>query len=355
MQKEERQRLIQKAKQTALTEYFRASGYKLRQHGHEVYVDGLPGHQLCINSATNQWFDHYTGAGASNNAVECLIQVLDKSFEQAVFELTGRDISFSRAEEFPKSFRPQYTSPPRPAKPEPTKKELKMPARAETMRQVFAYLCKTRGIPSAIVQELAHSGLLYQSEHRTDTIVNGQPKTYRNANAVFVHRDAKGTIIGAEIQGCNSDRRYKGIAPGTGASAFMFTPVPARDGKIRRAYIFESAIDLLSFYTFCENKSKLTGSVLVSMAGLKPSVPKQLQAHGIEIISCVDNDDAGRRFESENGFVRSEFVKQKLDHRGFKDWNELLTLGKNNPNATLIENPQQTQRPTMSFHRGKRA
>ena len=119
MQKEERQRLIQEAKETSLTEYFRASGYKLRQHGHEVYVDGLPGHQLCINSATNQWFDHYTGAGASNNAVECLIQVLDKSFEQAVFELTGRDISFSRAEEFPKSFRPQYTSPPRPAKPEP--------------------------------------------------------------------------------------------------------------------------------------------------------------------------------------------------------------------------------------------
>ena len=160
----------------------------------------------------------------------------------------------------------------------PTKKELQMPARAETMRQVFAYLCKTRGIPGVIVQELAHSGLLYQSEHRTDTIVNGQPKTYHNANAVFVHRDAKGTIIGAEIQGCNSDRRYKGIAPGTGASAFMFTPVPARDGKIRRAYIFESAIDLLSFYTFCENKSKLTGSVLVSMAGLKPTVPKQLQA-----------------------------------------------------------------------------
>ncbi len=356
MQKEERQRLIQEAKQTSLTEYFRASGYKLRQHGHEVYVDGLPGHQLCINSATNQWYDHYTGTGASNNAVECLIQVLDKSFEQAVFELTGRDISFSRAEDFPKSFRPQYTSPPRPAKPEPTKKELRMPERSETMRQVYAYLCKTRGIPYAIVQELAHSGLLYQSEHRTDTIVNGQPKTYHNANAVFVHRDRNGTVIGAELQGCNSKRRFKGIAPGTGDSAFMFTPVPARDGKIRRAYIFESAIDLLSFYTFCENKHLLTGSLLVSMAGLKPSVPKRLQAEGIEIISCVDNDDAGRRFEQDNGFVRSESVKQKLDHRGFKDWNELLTLGSKDPNVSLIEqSQQQTQKPAIPFHRGKRA
>lgn len=358
MQKEERQRLIQEAKLTSLTEYFRQSGYKLRQYGHEVYVDGLSGHQLCINSATNQWCDHYVeGSGATNNAVECLIQVLDKTFEQAVFELTGRDISYSRAEKYPRSFRPQYTSPPRPKVPEPVKKELRMPERAETMRQVYAYLCKTRGIPIAVVQELAHTGLLYQSEHRTETVVNGKPKIYRNANAVFVHRDAKGTIIGAELQGCNSERRFKGIAPGTGNSAFMFTPVPTRDGKIRRAYIFESAIDLLSFYTFCENKSKLTGSLLVSMAGLKPSVPKRLQAEGIEIISCVDNDDAGRRFEQENGFVRSESVKQKLDYRGFKDWNELLTLGGKNPNASLIEGQQQeqTQKPSIPFRRGKRA
>ena len=200
MQKEERQRLIQEAKLTSLTEYFRQSGYKLRQYGHEVYVDGLPGHQLCINSATNQWCDHYVeGSGATNNAVECLIQVLDKTFEQAVFELTGRDISYSRAEEYPRSFRPQYTSPPKPKFPEPVKKELRMPERAETMRQVYAYLCKTRGIPSTVVQELAHTGLLYQSEHRTETVVNGKPKIYRNANAVFVHRDAKGTIIGAEL------------------------------------------------------------------------------------------------------------------------------------------------------------
>ena len=50
------------------------------------------------------------------------------------------------------------------------------------------------------------------------------------------------------------------------------------------------------------------------MAGLKPTVPKQLREQGIEIFSCVDNDDAGRKFENENGFKRSDGVKALLDN-----------------------------------------
>lgn len=47
-------------------------------------------------------------------------------------------------------------------------------------------------------------------------------------------------------------------------------------------------------------------------------------SRGSRDFSCVDNDDAGRRFEKENGFVRPKGVIEQLDKQGFKDWNELL-------------------------------
>ena len=77
--------------------------------------------------------------------------------------------------------------------------------------------------------------------------------------------------------------------------------------------------------------------MFVSMAGLKPEIPKKLQKQGIKIISCVDNDDAGRRFERENNFVRNDGVKKYLDEKGFKDWNELLVFQSENPNANIME------------------
>lgn len=350
MKKEDFEVLIQQARRADLLDYFQKSGYTVRKHGGEYYVEEFP--SLCIKAETNAWFFHYSSKGATNNSIDCLVHVLDKDFRQAVFELTGQDVSLARSSSYPQEQRPRYTAPPRPAQPVPQKRELQMPQQAENMRRVFAYLCQSRKIPAAIVEELAHTGLLYQSENTVHSIAEGEQKIFHNANAVFVHRSTSGDVVGAEIQGCNSFRRYKGVAPGTGDSAFVFVPVPAKDNRIRRAYLFESAIDLLSFYTFCTDKQKLVGSALVSMAGLKPTVPKQMQAAGIQIVSCVDNDDAGRKFEQENGFIRSEFVKQKLDSQGFKDWNELLVFrtGDTN-NAANVSQPAQPEKRANFFRR----
>ena len=114
-----------------------------------------------------------------------------------------------------------------------------------------------------------------------------------------------------------------------------FIATAAQWEKMHRAYLFESAIDLMSFYSFCKQKELLEGSALISMAGLKPSIPKKLRAEGVEIISCVDSDEAGQRFEHDNGFARSESVRQKLDDFGFKDWNERLVFTANHPDIDL--------------------
>lgn len=335
MENNEYKELVQRARKVDLLGYLKSSGYTISPHGQQFYVKEFPG--LCVKPENNSWYHFYTNQGSTNNSIDCLTNVIGHSFKQAVYELTGQDFKSSNANNFSKEQAPDYKYPPKTKAPERAKKELKMPEQAENMRQLFAYFCKTRKIPSQIVEEMVRSGLLYQSQNIVNTTINGIPQTFKNANAVFIHKNEKGQAVGGEIQGLNSFKRYKGMVSGTGESAFTFTPFPTSDGKPKRAYIFESAIDLMSFYTFCDKK-KLNGAMFVSMGGLKPVIPKKLEADGVQIVSCVDNDDAGRRFEAENNFIRSAGVKHELDEKGFKDWNELLVFKSENPDANLLEN-----------------
>lgn len=172
------------------------------------------------------------------------------------------------------------------------------------MRNVFAYLCKTRGISPDIVSQLAHEKLLYQD-------VRG--------NAVFVHKNDNGETVGAEIQGTNSEKRFKGVAAGTGESVFA-VKVGGHSCRIEKCYVFESAIDLMSFKQLA-NQDKIQNSLLVSMAGLKPNSLKNIAEKGIKIYSCVDNDEAGREFETTN---RLPSCRRILVENGVKDYNELL-------------------------------
>lgn len=184
----------------------------------------------------------------------------------------------------------------------PKKRELVLPERDDTMRNVYAYLCQTRKIDSQIVSDLVKEGLLYQD---------------KMGNAVFLHKDDNGQIIGAELQGTNSYKRFKGMAAGTSDSLFAI-----KIGQPNRAYVFESAIDLLSFKQLA-NPEKIQNSVLVSMAGLKPNSLNRLTEKGLRLHSCVDNDEAGIKFNATNGLVPCNKI---LIDNGVKDFNDLLKL-----------------------------
>lgn len=320
MKSEDYKAVLEDAKTTNILEYFENSGYTIQKCKDNYYVKEIPG--LCIKPEKNQWYTHYENVGRTNNSIDCLLHYFDMTFNQAVYELTGVDIARDRSSDYTPT-RPSY-SPPKIINRVVQNKELKIPEQADNMRMMFAYFCKTRKIPAKIVEELVHAQLLYQSQSDVIVEVNGVTQKQKKQNAVFLHKDTNGEIIGGEIQGISSYKRFKGIIQGTGESVFKFTPIP--DKKITKAFLFESAIDLMSFYTLCfsGDRKKLEGTTLISMAGLKPTIPKQLEREGIKIISCVDNDDAGRKFEQENNFQRSESVKRHLDYNGFKDWNELL-------------------------------
>ncbi len=274
---------IECARSANLAEYFQSHGYDCELKKGELHIKGYGG--FFVNVNTNQWTCFSENKGGSN-AVNCLTEMLGMDFKTAVKELAGNAVSYT-----PKHETNSYSA---------QKKGLVLPEKADNMKKVFAYLCKTRKINSEIVSQLAHDKLLYQD-------VRG--------NAVFVHRDENGNIVGAEIQGTNSEKRYKGVAQGTSESVFAL-----KIGEPKKAYVFESAIDLMSFKQLA-NPDKIQNSVLVSMAGLKPNSLRSLAEAGVKMYSCVDNDEAGIKFSEVNGLTPCRKI---LEENGVKDYNELL-------------------------------
>ena len=178
---------VEKARQASLADFFIQNGFEAERVRNELHVKGYGG--LYINTDTNEWYcfsqaDKHGG----RNAINCLTEIIGMDFKTAVEALTGENISHG-------VYNPTEQTLPK-------KKELVIPERAESMRNVFAYLCKARKIDSKIVSDLAHNGLLYQD---------------KRGNAVFLHIDDNGEILGAELQGTNTYQRFKGVAAGTAA------------------------------------------------------------------------------------------------------------------------------------------
>ncbi len=295
---------IEQARHADLGEYFKHNGYEVEQRRNELHVKGYGG--LYINTETNEWYCFsQPEKGGGRNAVNCLTKILGMDFKTAVCELTGYSCS-------------RHVSYERPAPP-PKKRELLLPERGDDMKRVFAYLCGTRKINSEIISDMVRGGLLYQD---------------KMGNAVFLHKDEKGVIVGAEIQGTSTYRRFKGVAAGTSDSVFS-----VKIGVPNRAYVFESAVDLLSFRQLA-NPDKIQNAALVSMAGLKPNSLKSLSDNGLRLYSCVDNDEAGIKFTTKNGLIPCNKV---LSENGVKDFNELLQLITHNREKVAQNCPAQTE------------
>ena len=282
--------LIQRARNANLAEYFQSSGYECELRRNELHVKGYGG--LFVNTQTNEWycFSQSGSTHGGKNAINCLTDVIGLDFKTAVEELAQSRFSYEKSHAN-SSFSER--------KPE-EKKELILPEKADNMKRVFAYLCQSRKINTEIISQLAHDGLLYQD---------------KKGNAVFVHKDESEKIIGAEIQGTSTYQRFKGVASGTKDSVFS-----VKIGEPTKVYVFESAIDLLSFKQLA-NQDKIQNSLLVSMAGLKPNSIKSFAENGLRMYSCVDNDEAGIKFTEQNNLLPCRKI---LEQQNVKDYNELL-------------------------------
>ena len=174
---------------------------------------------------------------------------------------------------------------------------------SQDMRRTFAYLIKSRFISSSIVQNLVKNKCLYQDQ---------------KGNAIFTIFDEKKNIVGAELNGTLTEKRFKGIAPGSNPN-FGFNIQLGENPK--HLLIFESAIDLLSFWTIYPNLETQRPCILLSLGGLKinPIVKTLNVFEKLELIICTDNDKASENFIKTNNLSDVKRLIPKA-----KDWNEDL-------------------------------
>jgi hypothetical protein len=276
---------IQRANATDLAVYFKSHGYECEKKGKDIHVKGFGG--LYINTDENTYYCFSQSKGG--NAVNCLRNIFNMTFPEAVKELLG---------ESPVYGADSAKTPKADGNASKNKRDLEMPEQADNYKRAFAYLAQTRNIAPEIIRALINEKVLYQD---------------KRGNAVFVHLDKDGEACGAEIVGTSTEKRYKGVATGTGESAFRFFKGD-KDGIPDTAYIFESAIDMMSYVQL---HPEVNNAEFVSMAGLRDFAVWQLAKRGIRIVSCVDNDEAGRKF-NERLMTQSVGMQSNLYKCGFE-------------------------------------
>jgi hypothetical protein len=270
--------ILKQSRQADLKAYFEQKGFELRREGCKGHYR-VVGHQGLI--IKDNMFCQF-GTGEKGNSVDCLVNVFDLGFKEAVAELTGLPTAevATRLDVLAED------------------RMVNLPPRGCDLRRVFAYLCKTRCIDKKLIVPLVKEKLLYQDER---------------GNCVFVWME-DGEAVGAEIVGTLDRVRFKGVAENSKyARGFVI-----KKGNPDRAYFFESAIDLLSLMQLKEGCPELDNAFFVSMAGLKASVVEYyLCRFKVKAVLCVDNGPEGESFDKL--FAGAEVIKPMR-----KDWNDDL-------------------------------
>lgn len=198
------------------------------------------------------------------------------------------------------------------------------------------YLVSKRKIPNRIVKHFFKLGLIAQND-REEIIF----KWMKGNKIVGFSKDGTRKLTIEEKEKYHTKRDYiKYVAPTTKEDTFWGFNYLV--GVPKKIYFFESAIDLLSFYTLFE-KELITDFWLISIDGvtvdkiihfLQYAANVMKKANHIEhIYLCFDNDPAGEEATKSALDKRAaieEFVKRKLfsefkPEQG-KDWNEFLQL-----------------------------
>ena len=195
------------------------------------------------------------------------------------------------------------------------------PEKNSNENRVKQYL-KSRGIDEEIIQKCIDKKLIYEEKH------------YHNA--VFVGYDEEQK---PKYAGCRSTNGSKFKNDATGSNKEYSFRIESKQ-KTDKIFIFEGAIDLLSFASFF----KLYGQnwedkTMISLAGVyqpakiieqskvPAAIQKYLDKHPEikEIVLCLDNDEAGRNATKALQIVLSD--KYKITDKPpkiCKDYNEYL-------------------------------
>ena len=311
------QEQIDKANQTNLEEFLQQKGERLRKTGSEsvlIYKDSTGEHDS-ISVRRNRWYDHKNMRGGY--PLKFMQEFYGMNFRTAMKELLhGEEPELGRKknaeQEKPKvSGETEVNGNTAKCEDGTKKSEFKLPEKDSNMKRLFAYLLQTRFLSKDVVKSFVAQKTLYQEKEHGNIVFVGTDKegVPKSACKKSTAEQAKGfrmTVAG-------SDCRY----------GFCWR------GESTKLYVFEAAIDLMSFITL-KNYDWKTDSFLaldgLSSKPLLQFLEEQKNIH--EIFLCLDHDAAG--------IETSEKLKDCLVEKGFsadlvtyccpiyKDWNEQL-------------------------------
>ncbi|MDY6228043.1 MAG: DUF3991 and TOPRIM domain-containing protein [Clostridium sp.] len=184
---------------------------------------------------------------------------------------------------------------------------------AENKKRAIAYLCQTRKLEYATVIEFIRKGLIAQD---------------KRSNVVFLFKDEKSKNVGAEAIGTNTTIRYKGIIKNSNEEYGFSLKLGT---KSKYLYVFESCIDLISYYEMF--KLQLDDAVLLSINGACKinKINNYVNNETETIYMCTDNDEAGTKtIKNISIYTKIKVIDNRdaLKAYNVKDFNELLKLKK---------------------------
>lgn len=261
-------------------------GFDFKRVGNEYHC--LQHDSLVVKADHRGWYWNSKHMGGAS-AIDYCIKIHEKSFPQAMADIVGEGLGkYQSAETFQtKSIQKE--------------KELVLPERADNTKRVYAYLTKTRGIDSQIVQKMISTGQIYQ-----DT----------KGNAVFVGFKPDGKASFGCIRGTLTYKSYRGDCSGSD-KRYSFAMESQFSKNKHKLFVFEAPIDLMSHATLTNHKIKNPRAWEVhsrlALAGTSDvALEEYLKNHPDvkELYLCLDGDEPGRK--------ATQTIAQKYMNLGYK-------------------------------------
>ena len=272
---------IARANQTDLVSFLNARGEQLVKSGREYRWKKHDS----VTVSGNRWYRHSQNKGGY--PVDFVMEFYHATFPEAVKMLIDEE-----GEGRQKSC----------LAPSP---DFRLPEKSETNETVIKYLTEIRRLEKDLVEEWIAGGNIYEEK--------------KHHNVVFVGRDADGIPRYAHCRGTGGIK-YRGDVAGSDKS-YGF----CHRGEDNQLFVFEAAIDLLSFIQlFPKDWKKRSYLSLggVSSVALMTFLSERPQITSIFL--CLDNDHAGNEAcEKLAGEIPDGYRVIRLKPAR-KDWNEIL-------------------------------
>lgn len=272
---------IARANQTDLVSFLNAQGEQLVKSGREYRWKKHDS----VTVSGNRWYRHSQNKGGY--PVDFVMKFYHVIFPEAVKMLIGEE-----GEGRQKSC----------LAPSP---DFRLPEKSETNETVIKYLTEIRRLEKDLVEEWIAGGNIYEEK--------------KHHNVVFVGRDADGIPRYAHCRGTGGIK-YRGDVAGSDKS-YGF----CHRGEDNQLFVFEAAIDLLSFIQLFPKDWKKRS--YLSLGGVSSVVLMTFLSERPQITSvflCLDNDHAGNEAcEKLAGEIPDGYRVIRLKPAR-KDWNEIL-------------------------------